>query len=340
MIKPYTFSLLTLLAVVTSACKPVETKITPEISATNFGQQDPFDVEWEQQKLENVNEYFLARANPKGLGWTPLENSPNDVDGIDCFAKLTETTWSKSYSDIQFLNDSIKTIILDNGQKIAQIDVDAVTEYGQKTKFRAIVRLDMCRHFKGRNYHENVFISPASGEISYSDISPEGGDKSLLFRKLNTAEPFEVYANTRENGLMVIERPVLSKAIFLEDESDKGCLFSILEQGEKVAQTVLLSDLCPNSKSILEPQSIEYGLNYYWFGQKKINALKAKIEADQDTDEILANSQNITGYEGEHILDMRLGVLETPRNKEIDLSTEGYFWSPFVWHKAAWQKGK
>ena len=308
---------------------------------------DDFSRIAKERAKRNLSEYFEVQKKPDFLGWKHLEKSPNDQGALQCFSKLNEDPGLASFSNVEFEKDTIKTTDLSNGTKIGVVDVSATTKYGRVTKFRTIFRLDICHLMTVTYFHDFVRVSPAKGGVAHSSISNDSGDSSLFFYKFHNNDPFDIFVNSEKNGLMVIKKPELTHATYLENKKDKGCLFSVLEKGEAAAQTAKLSSLCPNSGMFLEPKSLIYPLTYYWFGQKEITELKTK-EAGKTGQYGVYNqryfAKNIKYLrhvdKSEYILDLRIGLSETPMNDKIDLAINGYVWSPHIQHERAWENSK
>ena len=289
-----------------------------------------------EKREANLAAYTEFKNNWHRLGWERFDLSPNDQDVLACLPNL-KAKHSKFYTHISFQTDLIRKARLRNGKKFGLVIANVQRLNSYETKVHTILRLDTCDSIRAASGEDRVSISPNSGNVAHSSISPAEGDDRLLFIRHRDQPPFEAFVNVRKNGIASLARPDISKAILVESQEEIGCLFSVLNRGESAANGMLLTELCPRSRERLQPLSINYQLHYSWFGEDEISAHIARPKSEEEGVEILLPQEAKDVATADYLFQLRLGVSETPLFYEADLSTSDYVWGPFTWHRQAWE---
>lgn len=287
-----------------------------------------------------IEAYYSESENPEVRGWLSFNEPPNDIATRKCFSKLKEIRGRETTQTREIKEGSIRTIRMLNGRKFATIVMVSTDSFGRKSDHRMLLDVSNCDILLRRGFNHAIHISPESGQIAHSSISPERGDDALLFYSSKSIDPFKVYGHPARNGIKVIIKPNLIKASFSEGPLDKNCFFSVLDRGENAAGRDKLLDICPNSSKTLEPKSVEYFLFYFWFGKEKIEELKAKKAEDEDSNIFLIDERfnsAVRTIKEEYIYESRFGRSNSLVKSDIDLSAEHYVWFPYGWHQEAWK---
>ncbi len=334
--KPANIFVLALLLCLVTACREnpphrqndLKLEFRDLMQISEFGEpQRSFKEEFAAQRKDYLQQY-LAFPNSADFRFEKFTPAPGDFDVIYCLKHGSDKRPSRVYDET-----TIQTASFYDKMKFGMISGTDVTEYGRTYQVTSIFSIMPCQHLLSDVGFNSVFISP---EI----VPDEQADDRLLFMNFDTRRTLEAYVDPFKNLLVVKREPRLTEAKFRESLTEKGCLFSVLEQGKAAAQNASLTNLCPNSSAQLTPISISYPLTYYWFGDAEIEALKKKEETEEYTDEILVTNKNLKDTKVNYIVDMRYGGSERPAVDHIDLGTDNFVWSPFTRHKEAWEKAE